>query len=257
MARRVRIETPGFHHIYNRGVEKRNVYKENADKEKFLRLLCDICDHYDFTVHAYALMDNHYHLLVENRRENLSAGMRQLNSLYAQYFNRKYNRVGHLWQDRYKSWCVLDERYLLTLFKYFEANPIKAGLCEEAGAYGFTMLADIKGDRVRPCMQKSFIFRWYDTKTLLEATDFDVTENELGAIEEMKRRSTRMKHSSKRADDPQWLETFFDDTDDKSTRNRKIHEAYAQGASQSDIAQKLSLSISSVSKILKNSKFKP
>ncbi|WP_353661718.1 transposase [Hydrogenimonas sp. SS33] len=257
MARKVRIETPGFHHIYNRGVEKRRVYEEDEDKERFLKILCDVSGHYDFTIHAYALMDNHYHLLVENRRKNLSDGMRQVNSLYAQYFNKKYDRVGHLWQDRYKSWCVLDERYLLTLFKYFEANPLKAGLCEEAGAYRFTMLADIKGGRIRPCMQESFIFRWYDTKTLLEAMDFDVGEEELDAIEEMKRHAIHLKRSPQTADDPRWLETFFDAIGDKNERNRKIHEAYARGASQSEIARKLSLSVSSISKILKNSKFKP
>jgi len=71
MPRRVRIETPGYHHIYNRGVEWRFVYEEESDKEKFLQILWEVSEHYAFTVHSYVLMDNHYHLLVENQREPL------------------------------------------------------------------------------------------------------------------------------------------------------------------------------------------
>jgi REP element-mobilizing transposase RayT len=135
MARRQRIESAGFHHIYNRGVERRVVFAEPKDKEKFLEIVCEVSEYYDFIIHGYVIMDNHYHLLLENSRENLSAGMRQINSVYAQYFNKKQKRVGHLWQDRFKSWYVYDEAYLFTLFKYLEYNPIKAKITKKVGEF--------------------------------------------------------------------------------------------------------------------------
>jgi len=83
MARKIRIEDAGFHHILNRGVERRVIFDTATDKEKFLEIVCEVSEHYDFTIHAYVLMSNHYHLLLENTRENLSAGMRQINASYA------------------------------------------------------------------------------------------------------------------------------------------------------------------------------
>jgi len=257
MARRVRIETPGYHHIYNRGVERRFVYEEESDKEKFLQILCDVSKHYAFTVHAYVLMDNHYHLLVENRRENLSAGMRQINSLYAQYFNKKYDRVGHLWQDRYKSWCVLDEGYLFTLFRYFEANPIEAGLSQQPGEYPWTLLHDIKRGEIPSCMKESFVLSQYDTAILLENLDMRLDEKEIEQLKQIKKESNRLKRAKKGTMVSLDLDSLFDGVESKEERNAKIVEAYRIGATQSEIAKKLNLSISSISKIIKNSKFKP
>ena len=76
MARKIRIEDTGFHHILNRGVERRVIFDTAKDKEKFLDIVCEVSKHYDFIIHVYVLMDNHYHLLLENSKENLSAGMR-------------------------------------------------------------------------------------------------------------------------------------------------------------------------------------
>jgi len=92
------------------------------DKDKFLEILCKSGINYKVNVHDYCLMDNHYHLLVQTTSSNLSLFMRQINSNYAIYFNKKYKRSGHLWQGRYKSYYIIEERYLYTLFKYIEHN---------------------------------------------------------------------------------------------------------------------------------------
>ena len=92
MPRKPRIEMPGFHHALNRGVEQRKVFLEEKDFTTFLELLCKACREYGVKVHSYALMSNHYHLLVETSRENLSLFMRRLNSTYAIYFNKRYKR---------------------------------------------------------------------------------------------------------------------------------------------------------------------
>ena len=101
MPRRLRIESMGYHHVYNRGVAKSLVFLDDQDKAKFIELLALVTKEFKFNIHSFCLMNNHYHLLVENKRENLSAGMRQLNAQYASYFNKRHDRVGHLWQDRF------------------------------------------------------------------------------------------------------------------------------------------------------------
>ena len=113
MARRLRVEICGYHHVYNRGVAKKRIFLKDRDREKFLEILEDVAKEFKFNIHSFCLMDNHYHLLIENKKENLSDGMRQIGSRYASYFNKTYKRVGHLWQDRFKSWYVMDENYLL------------------------------------------------------------------------------------------------------------------------------------------------
>ncbi len=109
MPRKPRIEIPGYYHIVNRGVERRVVFKDNSDYEYFIELLCFHSKNYNIIVHSYCLMSNHYHLLISIEQENLSKFMRQLNSDYAVYFNKKNKRTGHLWQGRFKSWYVTDE----------------------------------------------------------------------------------------------------------------------------------------------------
>lgn len=135
MARRTRIEIAGFYHIINRGVEQRTIFLEDKDRFKFMEVITESIPTYKFTLHAYALMPNHYHLLFETVYENLSLIMRQINSRYSIYFNKKYKRVGPLWQGRFKSWFVQDEAYLRSLIKYIEYNPVKAGMTQKIGEF--------------------------------------------------------------------------------------------------------------------------
>jgi REP element-mobilizing transposase RayT len=102
MARRPRIEIPGYYHVLNRGVERRKIFHEPKDYRRFETLMCTYAKKYAVTIHNYCLMSNHYHILLEISRENLSKYMRQLNMNYAIYFNKKYKRSGHLWQGRFK-----------------------------------------------------------------------------------------------------------------------------------------------------------
>jgi REP element-mobilizing transposase RayT len=125
MPRRPRIEIAGYYHIINRGVEQRVVFKEKEDYNFFLEQLSFFTKQFNINIHNYSLMNNHYHLLIETKEENLSKFMKQLNSIYAIYFNKKYKRNGHLWQGRFKSWYITDEAYLYTLILYIEQNPLK------------------------------------------------------------------------------------------------------------------------------------
>ena len=122
MPRRPRIDFAGFHHIVNRGVARSDVFREKRDKEQFLQIVCKACKVYKVNVHDYCLMDNHFHLLIELTSENLSLFMRQINSNYAIYFNKKYDRSGALFQGRFKKIHIDNERYLQWLIGYVNGN---------------------------------------------------------------------------------------------------------------------------------------
>ena len=139
MARQLRLEKIGFHHIINRGVERRTIFIDNEDYKKFLEIIDESRETYAFTIHSFCLMSNHYHFLLELQEENLSLIMRQINSRYSIYFNNKYKRVGPLWQGRFKSFFVYDENYLTSVIKYIEHNPIKANLTQEIGQFPWAM----------------------------------------------------------------------------------------------------------------------
>ena len=128
MPTRPRLDMAGYHHVINRGVNRCNVFDVVADKEMFLQIVNKTAMRLRVILHTYCLMDNHYHLLLETEEENLSSFMRIVNSNYAQYYNKRYHRSGHLWQDRYKSKYITSETYLYTALRYIESNPVEAGL---------------------------------------------------------------------------------------------------------------------------------
>ena len=112
MTRPLRLEFEGaLYHITSRGDRQENIYETDDDRLGFVSLLSKVCETYNWTCHAYCLMSNHYHLLIETHEANLSKGMRQLNGVYSQQFNRRNHRCGHVFQGRYKS-ILVDNREL-------------------------------------------------------------------------------------------------------------------------------------------------
>ena len=127
MARPLRIEYAGaLYHVTSRGNAQENIYRNDADRMQFYNVLAEVCDRFNWVIHAYCLMDNHYHLLVETPEQNLSKGMRHLNGVYTQRFNQYHARVGHVFQGRYKAILVQKESYLLELARYIVLNPVRA-----------------------------------------------------------------------------------------------------------------------------------
>jgi len=133
MARPLRLEFAGaLYHITSRGDRRENIYESDVDRQSFLDVLGDVCDRYNWVCHAYCLMDNHYHLLIETPDANLSKGMRRLNGVYTQAFNRSNDRVGHVFRGRYKAILVDKQNYLLELARYIVLNPVRAGMVRSA-----------------------------------------------------------------------------------------------------------------------------
>ena len=129
MARPLRIEfANALYHVTARGNERRDIFFDTTDREAFLNGLAASCDRFNWLCHAYCLMSNHYHLLIETPDGNLSAGMRQLNGCYTQQVNRRHGRVGHLFQGRFKGILVEKDAYLLEMARYIVLNPVRAGM---------------------------------------------------------------------------------------------------------------------------------
>jgi REP element-mobilizing transposase RayT len=136
MARPLRVEFPGaLYHITSRGNAGQAIFLADQDRLSFLEILAQLVKRYRFRCYAYCLMDNHYHLLLETPQGNLSRGMRQLNGVYTQAFNRRHRRSGHLFQGRYKAILVEKESYLLELARYIVLNPVRAGLVKHLGRW--------------------------------------------------------------------------------------------------------------------------
>ena len=134
MARLPRSTFPAFGvwHVTTRGVERRKVFVTDGDTQAFLVLLWRAVDKHDLHAHALCLMPNHYHLVVASRRETLSRALHRVNGVYAEEFNAKYGRSGHLWGDRFALWQIRDDEHLHAACAYVLANPVRAGLCKSA-----------------------------------------------------------------------------------------------------------------------------
>ncbi|MBI3795359.1 MAG: transposase [Deltaproteobacteria bacterium] len=129
MARPLRLEIPGaVYHLTSRGNARQEIYRDVVDRETFLALLGQVCTQWRWQCYAYCLMNNHYHLVVETLDGRLAAGMRQLNGVYTQHFNRLHRRTGHLFQGRYKAILVERESSLLTVLRHVVLNPVRARL---------------------------------------------------------------------------------------------------------------------------------
>ena len=160
MARPLRIEFAGaLYHITSRGDRREDIYFDDEDRENWLNTLAQVCDRFNWVVHAYCQMSNHYHLVVETVDGNLSRGMRQLNGEYTQQINRRYGLSGHLFQGRYKSILVQKEAYLLELSRYVVLNPVRAGMVKQPEGWVWSSYPSHRG--LAPCPE------WLDSDWLL------------------------------------------------------------------------------------------
>jgi putative transposase len=119
----------GVFHITSRGNRRQEIFVDDADRELFLAILGEVVARYRWRCHAYCLMPNHYHLLIETTEENLSIGMHRLNFLHAMRFNHRHGFDGHLFQGRFHSVLVESNHHLIELTRYIVLNPVRGGLC--------------------------------------------------------------------------------------------------------------------------------
>lgn len=159
MARPLRIEFAGaLYHVTSRGDGREDIYLDDEDREVWLEVLGEVCRRYNWVCHAYCLMSNHYHILIETPESNLSLGMRQLNGVYTQQFNKRHSRVGHVFQGRYKGILVDKESYLLELARYIVLNPVRARMVRKAQQWRWSSYRATAGmEPIRPWLNVDWL----------------------------------------------------------------------------------------------------
>lgn len=282
MARPLRIEYPGaLYHITSRGNEKKDIFASDRDRKRFLATLSDVVKTYNWICHAYCLMGNHYHLLIETPEGNLSDGMRQLNGVYTQLFNKTRKRVGHLLQGRFKAFLIEKETYLLEVARYIVLNPVRAnmvtypedwrwssyramiGLCETPDFLTTNDTLRHFGDRRSTAIKRyaQFVldgvgvaspFEEVQHGSLLGSPQFIDVIWKLKDTEYL----TEIPRNERFIGRPE-LQDLFAGKINKATRDRLIRFARENcGYQIKDIADELGLHYSTVSKVCSNSHFK-
>ncbi len=135
-----------MYHVTSRGNRREEIYLDDRDRELWLELLGVVCDRFGWTCYAYCLMSNHYHTCIESREGNLSKGMRYLNGVFTQRGNRRYKKVGHVFQGRYKAIVVDHDEYLLELCRYIVLNPVRAGMVATVVEWPLSSYASMLSD---------------------------------------------------------------------------------------------------------------
>ena len=173
MARPLRIEFPGaVYHVTSRGDRREAIFADDTDRAALLAVLGRTMVRFDAQVLAYCLMGNHYHLVLYTRQANLSLVMRQINGVYTQGFNRRHNKVGHVFQGRFKAILVDREAYLLELCRYVELNPVRAGMVVQPGQWPWSSYLAHTGQRpVPPWLDSTGLHRFILGRELSTVSD--------------------------------------------------------------------------------------
>ena len=151
MARPLRIEYAGaLYHVTSRGDRQQAIFLNDGDRHAWLRILDTVCARFRWNIHAFCLMGNHFHMVVETPQANLGRGMRQLNGEYTQRFNFRNATVGHLFQGRYKAILVQRQTYLLELSRYVVLNPVRAGIVATPNGWPWSSYAMTCSDAPAP-----------------------------------------------------------------------------------------------------------
>ena len=279
MARPLRIEFPrALYHVTSRGDRREKIFDDDRDRAIFLEILASVAERYHWLCHGYCLMDNHYHLLIETPEGTLSSGMRQLNGVYTQRYNRTHHTVGHLLQGRFKAIVVEKDSYLLEVSRYMVLNPLRVKAVTSPGEWKWSSYAATAGLEEPPQflsidwilsqfhhdkyqaqrlyrafvisgMEKEAPWRELKGRMILGSNGFIATiRARLGKKQEAKE-IPRVERFAGRPP----LSQIFTDTQDKRERDKRSYTAHVNhGYTLKELADYLGIHYSTVSKALKN-----
>lgn len=223
MPRGPRIKSAtGVYHIMFRGINRMGIFMDDQDNQKLLDILDNISLQGEYATYAYCLMKNHMHLLLKEGNDSISRSMKRIGISYSYYFNKKYERAGHVFQDRYKSEAVENERYLLACARYIHNNPVKAELVKNPEDYKWSSYSDYIYEK-HECsgnVNTGFILNIFD-------------KNRKSAIEAFRKFSLAKEEKEKFID--------IDDEEDNADRDKDMTENIDQ------VLKKYGLSIDSLS----------
>jgi putative transposase len=271
MARPLRLSFPGaVYHVTSRGNARHDIVADDRDRSQWLSLLAHVVDRYGWLCHAYCLMDNHYHLVIETPKPNLSIGMRQLNGRYTQAYNRRHEQVGHVFQGRFTAILVEKDAHLLELCRYVVLNPVRAKIVSHPRLWVWSSYRATVGETKAPgwlttdwilsqfgqrggaaqARYRTFVAEgrggpapWEQLtgQIYLGSEKFVAQHQPNRVIRDIPRRQTQAQRPS--------LETLFER---KGALEKTIHQAYRQyGYRLADIADHLGVHAATVSRRLK------
>lgn len=279
MARPLRIEFDGaLYHVTSRGNERKAIFKDDSDREMFLGTVAQVTERFHWICHAYCLMDKHYHLVIETPDGNLSQGMRQLNGVYTQAFNRRHHRVGHLFQGRFKGILIQKESHFLEVCRDVVLSPIRAktvsqarqwkwssyrataGLSEARRGLTVEEILGYFGQRRRAAQEKyqeyvgegvneASIWEGLEAQSLLGVEGF--AQALVGHVTG-KTKDKEIPKGRRLIGRPSLEKLFERDGKKKAIRDRMIGEAVRKhGYSQMEVARYLKLHYSTISRLIK------
>jgi putative transposase len=283
MSRPLRIEYAGaVYHVTSRGNEKKPVFRTDQDRENFLNTLQHVNKRYNWICHAYCLMTNHYHLLVETPDGNLSLGMRQLNGVYTQLFNKLHGRTGHLFQGRFKAILIQKDSHLLEVCRYTVLNPVRARMVQRPEDWSWSSYRATAGKaKPQACLTTDWVLGQFSGKRGKAEKDYQqfvhwgIGEKSvwtevrgqalLGEDDFVDRLVDHLKKNKDISEIPRSqrfatrpsLEKIFSEsvTRDKRKRDRKMAEAVQKhGYCQSELARHLGLHAGTVSRLVQKAK---
>jgi REP element-mobilizing transposase RayT len=276
MARPLRVQFDGaIYHVTSRGNAREDIFDDDADRHTFLECLGKVVTRCHWLCHAYCLMDNHYHLVLETPEANLSKGMRQLNGIYTQRYNWRHRTVGHLFQGRYKAILIQKESHLVEVCRYVVLNPVRAKAVERVEQWKWSSYVGTAGlatshpwltvDWVLGQFGKRrhqatshyrrFVREGIDRPSIWEGVHAQVLLGEADFVEKLKRyvkgyeEIAEIPRSQRYVGRPQ-LQKLFDGKLTKAKRDAAIVQAvHRYGHSQREVAEFLGLHYATVSRI--------
>ncbi len=275
MTRPLRIEFPGaIYHVISRGNASQIIYDDDKDRQVFLEILSRTTQRYHWLCHAYCLMDNHYHLLIETPEGNLSAGMRQINGVYTRRFNTRHKKSGHLFQGRFKSILVERDSYLLEVNRYISLNPVRAGMVTDPAKYRWSSFAAMTGKGDAPpflnrnwtlsqfgfieenaiSKYQEFVYNGLSQGNTIDLTDQSVLgsakfKTDLQALLSRSANIDEIPREQRFASRPT-LKDIFSDKQSKRARNTAIRDCILKyGYTLAEVGKHLNLHYTTISKI--------
>lgn len=178
----------GIYHVILRGINGQVIFQDNEDYEKFIETIREYKEVSRYEIYAYCLMNNHIHLLMKEGIEEFGIVFRRIGAKYVYWYNQKYSRIGHLFQDRYKSEIVEDEKYLLTVLRYIHQNPVKAGIEKNISKYLWTSYNEYLGRRdICDIDFPLSIFGKDRKRSIFLFKEFNIQENDDQCLEDSKK----------------------------------------------------------------------
>ncbi len=273
MARPLRLQAPGLtYHITARGNARMIIFKDDSDRRRFLLLLARAADWLGVTCHAYCLMNNHYHLVATTSRPNVSKVMKHVNGTYAQWWNARHDRLGHVFQGRFGAQIIQPESYFLAACRYIVLNPVRAGMVKRPDDWPWSSYRATAGLAARPALLRPELllshfgsrspdlairrYREFVAANSDRTSVLPSTQPVLGCEAFIKRFEPWAAHASKEVPQRERrltqlpLATLFRGAATRARRNAQIAEAYRHGYSMAEIARFLEVHYSTISKAI-------